>query len=135
MGMQGYIATKRLERLLASGIRHAENIPKYAMQLKELTEKTVDERTAKLESELFKALADPTRVKILALLGVRKMCVCEIMVALGLTQPTASHHLNILERVGLIKHERAGKWVFYSIANPELTKLVQKLSLLCSPKL
>ncbi|MBS7643805.1 winged helix-turn-helix transcriptional regulator [Candidatus Bathyarchaeota archaeon] len=97
------------------------------MQLKELTEKTVDERTAERESELFKALADPTRGKILALLGVRKMCVCEIMVALDLTQPTASHHLGILERVGLIKDERVGKWIFYSIANPELTKLIQKI--------
>ncbi|MEM2850997.1 MAG: metalloregulator ArsR/SmtB family transcription factor [Candidatus Bathyarchaeia archaeon] len=125
--MRVSIATKRLERLVASGICPAEDTPKYAMQLKELTEKTVDERTAERESELFKALADPTRGKILALLGVRKMCVCEIMVALDLTQPTASHHLGILERVGLIKDERVGKWIFYSIANPELTKLIQKI--------
>jgi len=127
MGMRGSAVTKRLERLAASGICAAENIPKYAAQLKELTRKTVDERTAERESELFKALADPTRVKILALLGVRKMCVCEIMVALDLTQPTASHHLGILERVGLIKDERAGKWIFYSIANQELINLIQKI--------
>jgi ArsR family transcriptional regulator len=127
MDIRGSIAAKRLERLVASGICPAENIPKYAMQLKGLAEKTLDERTAERESELFKALADPTRVKILALLGVRKMCVCEIMVALDLTQPTASHHLGILQRVGLIKDERAGKWIFYSIAKPELTKLIQKI--------
>jgi len=125
--MRGSVVTKRLERLAASGICPAEDIPKYAMQLKELTRKTVDERTAKREGELFKALADPTRVKILALLGIRKMCVCEIMVALDLTQPTASHHLGILERVGLIKDERAGKWIFYSIANQELINLIQKI--------
>jgi len=132
MDMRSSTVTKRLERLAASGICDAsvENIPKYATQLKELIKKTVDERTAERESELFKALADPTRVTILALLGVRIMWVCEIMVALDLTQPTASHHLGILERVGFIKDERAGKWIFYSIANPELTNFIQKIKLL-----
>ena len=58
------------------------------------------------------------------------MCVCEVMVALDLTQPTASHHLRILENVGLVKDRKEGKWVFYSIANPELFEGMRKLNIL-----
>ncbi len=55
------------------------------------------------------------------------MCVCEIMVALNLTQPTASHHLGILESVGIIKDEREGKWIFYSIAKPKIIDVLKKI--------
>ncbi len=73
----------------------------------------IDERTIERQSKIFKALADPLRLKVLKLLGVREMCVCEIMAAFNLTQPTASHHLNILEGCGLVKTRKDGKWVFY----------------------
>jgi len=49
------------------------------------------------------------------------MCVCEVMVALDLTQPTASHHLRILENVGLVKARKEGKWVFYALPDPAHT--------------
>jgi len=80
-----------------------------------------------MQSRLFKALADKTRLKILMLLDIREMCVCEIMVALNLTQPTASHHLGILESVGLVKDRREGKWVFYSLKNKRIMKLMKKI--------
>jgi ArsR family transcriptional regulator len=64
-------------------------------------------------------LADETRLRILKLLEVREMCVCEVMVTLGLTQPTASHHLGILENAGLVRDRKEGKWVFYRIADPK----------------
>jgi ArsR family transcriptional regulator len=67
---------------------------------------------------MFKALADETRLKILRLLAKREMCVCEVMAALSLTQPTASHHLRILENAELVKDRKDGKWVFYSLADP-----------------
>lgn len=50
------------------------------------------------------------------------MCVCEIMAALSLTQPTASHHLMILENAGIVKDRKEGKWVFYSIAEDNFIK-------------
>jgi len=58
------------------------------------------------------------------------MCVCEVMVALDLTQPTASHHLGILENVGLVKNRKEGKWVFYSVTNPKLIEKMHKLNVL-----
>ena len=79
---------------------------------------------------MFKALADKTRLKILMLLDIREMCICEIMVALDLTQSTASHHLGILEAVELVKDRREGKWVFYSLENPELLESMHELEIL-----
>jgi len=57
---------------------------------------------------------------MLRLLNIREMCVCELTVALNLTQPTASHHLSILQNVGFIKDRKEGKWVFYSVAKSDV---------------
>jgi len=119
--------SKRLERLVKSGICPAEDVTKYASELRQLVHEITDENVVEIQSRLFKALADETRLKILMLLGIREMCVCEIMVALNLTQPTASHHLSILEVVELVKDRREGKWVFYSLKDKHITKLLKEL--------
>jgi len=108
---------KRLNRLIKSGICPTEDASEYANELKELAEKVITEAFIKKQTIFYKALADETRLKILRLLGIREMCVCEIMVALDLTQPTASHHLGLLETVGLVKHRKEGKWVFYRLSD------------------
>lgn len=117
--------SKRLERLLRSGICPAEDVSKYASELRQLVHDIADENTVKTQSRLFKALADTTRLKIMMLLGIREMCVCEIMVALDLTQPTASHHLGILEAVDLVEDRREGRWVFYSLRDKRFTNLMR----------
>jgi DNA-binding transcriptional ArsR family regulator len=117
--------SKRLERLVKSGICPAENVSEYATDLRQLVHEITPENTVKTQSRLFKALSDTTRLKILMLLNIREMCVCEIMVALDLTQPTASHHLGILEAVGLIKDRREGKWVFYSLKDKRVVNLMR----------
>ncbi|MDH5439398.1 MAG: metalloregulator ArsR/SmtB family transcription factor [Candidatus Bathyarchaeota archaeon] len=122
--------SKRLNRLIRSGICPAEDASEYAKELKQLAEQVVSEDSAKKQSKIFKALADQTRLKILGLLEVREMCVCEIMVALGLTQPTASYHLGLLENAGLIKDRKEGKWVFYSLADPELVENMHEINLI-----
>lgn len=122
--------SKRLKRLVESGICPAEDVSKYAFELKQLAEEVIDASLVDRQSRLFKALGDETRLRILGLLSVREMCVCEVMVALDLTQPTASHHLNLLENAGLVKDRKEGRWVFYSIANPKLIKEIQRLGLL-----
>ena len=124
---------KRLLRFVQSGSCKAcesGDASQYSDALQEIAEQVADTETADKQSRLFKALADETRLRILKLLEVREMCVCEVMVALGLTQPTASHHLGILESAGLVKDRKEGKWVFYSIANPKLIENMHKLHIL-----
>ena len=120
-------ADKRLARLVRSSVCPGEDAAKYAKELKDLANRTADKELSKRQSRFFKALADETRVRILRLLTLREMCVCEIMVALNLTQPTASHHLGILEKEGIIKRRKEGKWVFYAIVNLETIEDIGKL--------
>ncbi|MFQ6053510.1 MAG: ArsR/SmtB family transcription factor [Candidatus Bathyarchaeia archaeon] len=121
--------SERLHRLIRSGICPAEDASKYYEELRQLTEMVASADAARRRSRFFKALAEEKRLRILSLLEVREMCVCEIMVALGLTQPTASHHLGLLENVGLVKRRKEGKWVFYSLASPELVADIRRLEI------
>jgi ArsR family transcriptional regulator len=65
---------------------------------------------------VFKALADKTRLRILALLGDNEVCVCHIHDSLGLPQPTVSRHLAYLRRAGLVDARRDGVWMHYQVA-------------------
>lgn len=120
----------RLGRLIKTGLCPAEKARKYAVELKSLVDRKSSEKNVRETGKLFKALSDPTRLRILKILKIRGMCVCEIMIALGLTQPTVSHHLNILEDAGLINKKRQGKWIFHNIANNHLLKLVEQIELI-----
>ena len=64
---------------------------------------------------VFKALADKTRLRILALLGNNEVCVCHIHDTLGLPQPTVSRHLAYLRRAGLVAVRRDGVWMHYQV--------------------
>jgi len=115
-------SSERLERLVCAGLRPTEDVDRYAAELKRTARGLADPDFVNRQSRLLKALANDTRLKMLRLLSLKEMCVCELTVALDLTQPTASHHLNILQNVGLIKHRKEGKWVFYSISKPKITQ-------------
>ena len=67
--------------------------------------------------KVMKAASDPTRVKIIKMLGRRVMCVCEIQTALGTAQSTASKHLKILEDAGLVMSKKEGLWVNYHLGD------------------
>ncbi len=64
-------------------------------------------------AKVFRALGDDTRLHILALLGIREACVCELVELFGVSQPAISEHLRRLRDVGLVEDERRGTWVFY----------------------
>jgi ArsR family transcriptional regulator, arsenate/arsenite/antimonite-responsive transcriptional repressor len=74
---------------------------------------------------LFRALAEPARVKIVNLLARTEepVCVCEFVPALELTQPTVSHHLKKLTDVGLLDREERGKWAYYSLSGEAVERL------------
>lgn len=119
-----------IARLVTTPICPAEDAFKYAKELQKLADKYANDVQAKKESRFFRALADENRIRMLKLLMLREMCVCELKVALKLTQPTTSHHLGILENEGLIKKRKHGKWAYYSIANKELLEGMKRLGLL-----
>lgn len=67
------------------------------------------------EHTIFKALADPTRLRIVVLLTRRDMCVCDLTEVLSLPQSTVSRHMGILKSAGLVSDTRQGRWVHYSL--------------------
>jgi ArsR family transcriptional regulator len=67
--------------------------------------------------EAFKALADATRLRILALIGSNEVCVCHIHDSLGVPQPTVSRHLAYLRRAGLVQTRRDGVWMHYQLSS------------------
>ena len=77
-------------------------------------------------AQLFKALSEATRLRILSLLNRGELCVCEIEAALELPQSTVSRHLALLRQVNLVQGRRKGIWMHYRIAEPE-TDLHQAL--------
>ncbi|MCX6829880.1 MAG: autorepressor SdpR family transcription factor [candidate division Zixibacteria bacterium] len=66
-------------------------------------------------NEFFKALGDPTRRQIIQLLRERDLTPTEILEKIAVSQPTLSHHLDILKRAGLVDSEREGQFIRYSI--------------------
>ncbi len=117
----------RLTRFICSRTRPIENVSKYIAELRRIAKEPQKDEKMRMQSKIFKALANNTRLKIINLLMFHEMCVCEVMYALDLTQPTASHHLGILESAGLVRHRKEGKWAFYSLVNPQLVRNLQRL--------
>lgn len=90
----------------------------------------LSDEEAEATAALFKALAHPARVRIVNLLATREqpVCVCEFVPAVGLSQPTISHHLKRLVEAGLLEREQRGKWAYFSLdrtAAGRLAGLVQ----------
>lgn len=78
-------------------------------------------------AELFRALADPTRVRLLQYLAgsdAGTACACHLPAALGISQPTLSFHMGKLHRAGLVERERRGRWVHYTV-RPETLERVR----------
>jgi ArsR family transcriptional regulator len=75
----------------------------------------------------FKALGDPTRLRILAVLADAKRCVCEIQEAVDVPGNLLSHHLKVLREAGLIEGERRGRWIDYRLIGRALGRLRRAL--------
>jgi ArsR family transcriptional regulator len=83
----------------------------------------------KKTAQLFKALSDETRLRILALLEAGELCVCDLMAVLELPQSTVSRHLATLRNAGLVEDRRQGIWMYYRLtpSTGELSTLVATL--------
>jgi ArsR family transcriptional regulator, arsenate/arsenite/antimonite-responsive transcriptional repressor len=79
---------------------------------------TVDPQRASRQADLLKALADPTRLTMIAALreAAEPVCICDFTAALSLSQPTISHHMGKLRKAGLVDSEKRGIWVYYRLS-------------------
>ena len=75
--------------------------------------------------ELFRALSDDTRTKILYLLSQQELCVCDLAYLLKMTLPAISHHLRLLKTIRLVRSRRQGKQVFYSLDDDHIVTLIR----------
>ena len=81
---------------------------------------------AEATADLFKALGDPARVRIVNVLarsGGEAVCICHLIEPLGLSQPTVSHHMKRLLDAGLVEREQRGKWAFFALKGDAVEKL------------
>jgi ArsR family transcriptional regulator, arsenate/arsenite/antimonite-responsive transcriptional repressor len=86
----------------------------------------IDQRSARELAELLKAVADPARLRILAFLRSQPgcaACVADITDAVGLSQPTVSHHLARLAAAGIVEPQKQGYWTWYSLKRTRLAEL------------
>ena len=91
-----------------------------------LSAEVISDEEAEFTAQLFKALADPARVRIVNLLatsGGEPVCVCHLIEPIGLSQPTVSHHVKRLLDAGLVEREQRGKWAYYSLRGDAVAKL------------
>jgi ArsR family transcriptional regulator, arsenate/arsenite/antimonite-responsive transcriptional repressor len=82
-------------------------------------------------ASVLQVLADPARLRLLSLIAScpgSEACGCDLTGAVGLSQPTVSHHLNVLHEAGLVDRERRGKWVYYRVRPEPLRALGEALS-------
>ena len=83
---------------------------------------------SRFRAKIFNALSDPIRLEILEFLRDGEKCVCKITPHVKLIQPVVSRHLKILKNAGLVKRRKKGTWHFYSIANPEIYDVIDRLN-------
>jgi ArsR family transcriptional regulator, arsenate/arsenite/antimonite-responsive transcriptional repressor len=82
------------------------------------TDEAMDREQAEVTAQLLKAVADPVRLRLLSLIRSSKgqeACVCDLTPAVGLSQPTVSHHLKVLTEAGLLTRQRRGTWAWFTL--------------------
>ena len=83
----------------------------------------VKDSTAELLAETFKALSDPTRVRMVSLLADAELCVCDLAAALGMSQSAVSHQLRTLRDMRIVRRRRDGRQIFYSLDDEHVADL------------
>ena len=79
------------------------------------------------ESDIFKALADPTRLKILECIKSDEKCICEIIPYTGKSQPNVSQHLKVLNHAGIIKERKDGTRIMVKVSNKDIYKIIDQV--------
>lgn len=91
----------------------------------------LDVGAAERLATVFKALGDPTRVRLVSLIAAADggaACICNLTAPVGLSQPTVSHHMKLLVDAGLVTREQRGKWAYYAVAPGALDALASMVT-------
>ena len=91
----------------------------------------IDDEAAAALARMFKALSDPTRVKLLSMIAAadgQEACVCDLTAPVGLSQPTVSHHMKVLTEAGLVEREQRGRWAYFGLVPGVLESLAGALA-------
>ena len=86
----------------------------------------LDRAAADRLATLLKAVADPARLQLLSMIKAAdssEVCVCDLTAAVGLSQPTVSHHLKVLTEAGLLTRERRGSWAWFTLVPSRLDEV------------
>ena len=122
---------KEIISTLASCQEH-KNPDNYFKELRELGNKLINDEQFHGQVNFLNAIGNKERLTILIILKNKERCVCELEAILDKSQPSISHHLRILEAIGIIKGWKKGKFTYYGIENRtfkiKLTDLIAKLS-------
>jgi ArsR family transcriptional regulator, arsenate/arsenite/antimonite-responsive transcriptional repressor len=96
-----------------------------------LLESPLGAKDAETLASALRVLADPARLRLVSLIAAQpraEACVCNLTEPLGLSQPTVSHHLRVLNEAGVLERERRGRWVYYRLNQEPLEVLARALS-------
>jgi ArsR family transcriptional regulator len=96
-----------------------------------LTGGDLDLAAAERLAHVFRALADPARVRLVSLMAAAEgaeACICDLTEPLGLSQPTVSHHMKQLVDAGLVSREQRGKWAYFRVADGALERVASMLA-------
>jgi ArsR family transcriptional regulator len=91
-----------------------------------VTGSVLDFEAATRLAAMFKALGDPSRVRLLSLIAAHdggEACICDLTEPVGLSQGTVSHHMKLLADAGLVSRDQRGKWAYYRVETETLTAL------------
>ena len=120
-------------------LRHHIDVCQYVVvqllaQIEEccrVLEAPLSEREAETLASMLRVLADPTRLRLVSVIAAQpegEACVCNLTGPVGLSQPTVSHHLKVLNEAGLLDRQQRGRWVYYSLRAGALDRVASVLS-------
>jgi ArsR family transcriptional regulator, arsenate/arsenite/antimonite-responsive transcriptional repressor len=105
--------------------------PQWAQCCAPVTGQPLDAQTAEQLAIVLKAIAEPTRLRLLSLVAAHEggeACICDLIEPVNLSQPTVSHHMKVLVDAGLLTREQRGKWAYYQLVPDALDALGTLLS-------
>ncbi|MHB9053778.1 MAG: ArsR/SmtB family transcription factor [Thermoleophilia bacterium] len=111
--------------------RHQRQEPEYVCDVEcihpdlvaKLEKNAIDWETAVELSQIFRVMADPSRLRIISLLGEGELCVCDIASALNMTQSAVSHQMRVLRTSRLVRYRREGRVAWYALDDDHVLKL------------